>query len=391
MKSNNKKYTIEEVENILKQYNLILLNKTYVNNHTPLKCLYQNKYYVSVQLSNILNNQGVLIFGIKNPYTIENIKIFLSECRPTSELLSLQYTGNTSPLDFKCSLCNQKYSATWANITKNMRNSSFKGCVCSRCRKRYNSNNQILPHSKVILNFQQRGYNLLNSSTYKNNTTKLLCKDSEGYIGYLSYNNMMRGKHFYRWSLKFNPQYFKHNLLKLIENRQDKVKLLEFGYTYNSSDTWIKLQCDCGKIFYVSQCNFVRAKNPQRICGICSRKTSSIERKVIEYLDSLNIKYCTQYSFEGCGSQKKSFLFDFYLMDYKCIIECDGRQHFEVVNFGNQTKSQARYNFMKNQRYDRLKNEYCRKNNITLLRIHHSNFITNNYKNLISQLLLNDS
>ena len=56
--------------------------------------------------------------------------------------------------------------------------------------------------------------------------------------------------------------------------------------------------------------------------------------------------------------------FDFYLEDYNTIIEYDGKQHFEPIKiWGGQEK------FNKQRENDSIKDEYCYKNNIALIRI----------------------
>ena len=69
---------------------------------------------------------------------------------------------------------------------------------------------------------------------------------------------------------------------------------------------------------------------------------------------------------------------DFYLPSYNLVIEFDGIQHFEPVeHFGGEK------NFQITQKRDRDKNEYCKKNNINILRIPYWEF--DNIENIICQ------
>ena len=88
-----------------------------------------------------------------------------------------------------------------------------------------------------------------------------------------------------------------------------------------------------------------------------------IIRKVV-YLDKMKIKYIRQYRLENCKN-KKALLFDFYLPDFNLCIEYDGEQHFKQNIYWNQTIDVFN-NVVKN---DNIKNDYCMKNNINLLRI----------------------
>ena len=56
--------------------------------------------------------------------------------------------------------------------------------------------------------------------------------------------------------------------------------------------------------------------------------------------------------------------FDFYLPDYNLCIEYDGKQHYEPVNlFGGMD------GFIKRQKNDNIKNQYCLLHDIGLVRI----------------------
>ena len=59
--------------------------------------------------------------------------------------------------------------------------------------------------------------------------------------------------------------------------------------------------------------------------------------------------------------------FDFYLPDYNCCIEYDGIQHFEGW-------SNSLLNLRDNKYRDNIKEEYCKNNNIRLIRIPYTDF-----------------
>ena len=51
------------------------------------------------------------------------------------------------------------------------------------------------------------------------------------------------------------------------------------------------------------------------------------------------------------------------------IIEFDGEQHFEPERFNNISIEQAKENFIKVQAHNKYKNQWCKNNNIPLIRI----------------------
>lgn len=106
-------------------------------------------------------------------------------------------------------------------------------------------------------------------------------------------------------------------------------------------------------------------------CPKCN--ASKGELCISSFLELHNIKYETQKRFPDCKDQK-SLPFDFYLCDLNKCIEFDGGQHFQPVEFFGGVDR------LKYQQYhDKLKDEYCQKNGIPLLRIPY-------YKNIEEEL-----
>lgn len=103
-----------------------------------------------------------------------------------------------------------------------------------------------------------------------------------------------------------------------------------------------------------------------RGCPQCNE--SSGERKVRQFLEKNNIEYEYQKPFKNC-KDVNVLPFDFYLSDYNICIEYDGIQHFEPVDFAGKGKEWAEKQFEYTQKHDNIKNEYCKNNNIKLLRI----------------------
>jgi len=98
-------------------------------------------------------------------------------------------------------------------------------------------------------------------------------------------------------------------------------------------------------------------------CNMC--KSSKGEKKIFNSLNIKNIDFITQKKFKKCKSKNGNFLFfDFYIPKLNLIIEYDGRHHYEAIDkWGGQEE-------LCNQiERDKIKNNYCIKNNINLLRI----------------------
>lgn len=118
-------------------------------------------------------------------------------------------------------------------------------------------------------------------------------------------------------------------------------------------------RCDCGNICYVDT-RSLKSGNTSS-CGCLSSKG---EQKISKILKKLNISFITQKTFNGCVNNKtnKKLKFDFYLPSYDCCIEYDGKQHFEECGLCDDSLKDRQYR-------DNIKNEFCKNNDINLLRI----------------------
>ncbi|MDB4204988.1 endonuclease domain-containing protein [Polaribacter sp.] len=101
-------------------------------------------------------------------------------------------------------------------------------------------------------------------------------------------------------------------------------------------------------------------------CPIC--KMSKGERKILFWLRDENINHKYQFrvkKHKGLGH----FIFDFLLTEKNIIIEYDGRQHFMAVEAWGGEEA-----FKKNQKIDKLKDEFARLKGWRMLRIHYKDF-----------------
>lgn len=103
-------------------------------------------------------------------------------------------------------------------------------------------------------------------------------------------------------------------------------------------------------------------------CSLCCEKSKG-EIKIRLFLTSNDIQFEREKRFKDCRD-KYPLPFDFYIPQYNLCIEFDGIQHFNPSSFvyGNTSEKEKLENFEYIQRHDRIKNEYCKKNRITLLR-----------------------
>lgn len=155
--------------------------------------------------------------------------------------------------------------------------------------------------------------------------------------------------------------------LKLVNKKFGNLLVLE-DMNIKQRDSYLhKCKCDCGNIVYIPTNNLTSGHTQS--CGCL--KMSHGEQKIMQLLQQNNIKYITQKTFNNCYFSKPNCLlrFDFYIKDSH-LIEYDGVQHFKYSSSGWNTKE----NFEKTSQRDAFKNQWCKDNNIPLIRIPYTHY-----------------
>jgi hypothetical protein len=121
-----------------------------------------------------------------------------------------------------------------------------------------------------------------------------------------------------------------------------------------------RCKCECGGEAFVSTGNLTSG-----LVQSCGCLISKGEEQVRTLLNESNIYFTTQQSFDSCRyeNSERSPRFDFYVNN-SYLIEYDGQQHFYPVDyFGGDEQ------FIIQQQRDAYKNQWCKDNNIPLIRI----------------------
>ena len=150
-------------------------------------------------------------------------------------------------------------------------------------------------------------------------------------------------------------------------NKSKKVHGDNYGYDkvdYKNSQLPVIITCPIHDDFPQSPNDHLKGKG----CPKCSE--SKGEKSINEVLKKYNINYIPNNRFKDCTGlpNKKGFCYelkyDFFIPDKNMIIEFDGEQHFKPIS-----SMRGESGFDKNQKYDKIKNDYCEKNGIKLIRI----------------------
>lgn len=255
-----------------------------------------------------------------------------------------RYKNNRTRIDIKCKVCRYAFSPVPASL--------YMGHGCPNCAGMVKkTTEQFVAEMKII--------NPLISvdGEYVNNKKKIQLHCLKcGHQWEATPNSVLRGGGCLKCSglMQKTQDQFVSQMAQLYPN------IIVIG-EYKNNKIPVKCHCNiCGNDFWQNPHSFLDAKSG---CTFCSKSNTKGEISVRDWLISHNIVYEKQKSFHNCR-YKQALLFDFYLPDYNTLIEYDGKQHFHPVPyFGGEE------GFKMSKMRDQIKNEYCIKNNIKLIRI----------------------
>ena len=196
---------------------------------------------------------------------------------------------------------------------------------------------------------------------YQNARTKLDIVDDIGYVYQVTFDNLQYFNNNNRELAKFSKsnKYTIDNIKIWMKDNARGYKIL--SSKYNGNRNKLKFECDNNHAFETTWVSFFN--NGSR-CPYC--RSSRGEVKIRYYLEDSNIDFEEEYIFDDCKNIRP-LPFDFAIFDngrLELLIEFDGEQHFRAMsNFGGKEA------FVYLQGNDEIKNSYCKKNNIELLRI----------------------
>jgi hypothetical protein len=127
---------------------------------------------------------------------------------------------------------------------------------------------------------------------------------------------------------------------------------------YINVDTPVEIVCKTHGVFYQTPWRHIKQKNGCKLCN-----GSLMERLTAEWLQENKIKFTTQKCFKNCKNINQ-LRFDFYLPELNICIECQGEQHFKPIDFYGGEKA-----FQQLFKRDKIKKDFCKKENIKLLEI----------------------
>lgn len=377
---------------ILNNINLELVSDIYKNNLLNLDFKDKDGYYYSCSFANLTQNHLPRRFDASNPYTISNIILWYTTNKKMFKLLSNTYKDNTTKLQWQCLKegCKEEFEMNWADIQSGVGCNYCSGhevgisnCLATKNPKlakewHLTKNGKLTPWDVTcgidLIVWWQCGTNpkhtwptsICNRTSDKNKNNCPYCSGR-----YPSEENNL---------LLDNP--------KLCEEwNYGKNDKKPEDYTPHSGKKVWWLCKECGHEWPVSIDSRNKKNGKGSGCPECNE--SHGEKRVKKWSGENNLPYDKQYSFDGLvGLGGNPLLYDvpiFYdeeKTQLRLLIEYDGEGHYSEKPFGKKS-------FQRTQAHDKIKNEYCIKNKILLIRIPYWEF--DNIESILDNILITNN
>lgn len=295
--------------------------------------------------------------------------IFLEEIEP----VFYKSSGYKRRAKFKCPYCGSEFKNTIEQIKSN----KTKSCGCQQgaeaIRRSLDLTGKKFGRLTAI-----KAFSIPRKD--KKPIRKWLCKCDCGNDVLVPTNSLTSGHTKSCGCLKQDVS--KETHIKDITNLRSGLLIAQYRLDKqdDSGNFFWHCSCDCGGSIEVRATDIIT----NRIVS-CGCLVSRGETKIKRILTENNIDYIPQCVFDDCinpqtGAKLK---FDFYLPDYDCCIEYDGKQHF--IESGTWAEKEGLNNI---QKRDGIKDSFCKDNSILLVRIPYTDYELLDYryiKNKIQQ------
>jgi len=270
----------------------------------------------------------------------EILKRFKTSHKNKYDYSLVEYKNINTKIEILCNNCCKTFFQT--------PKCHLRGDGCPECSKNKKLNNSTFIEKSNKKHNNKYDYSLVE---YINNKTKIkiICPE-HGVFEQTPHEHLSgHGCCMCGGSKKLSINNFIERSNKIHDNKYD-YSLVE----YKNNCTKVKICCPVHGIFE-------QIPNVHLLGSGCAKcNESKGEKQISQILNNLNIEYIREHTFKDC-KYINLLEFDFYLPEFDCCVEFDGKQHFEPV-FGEEELQKTKIR-------DEIKNNYCRINDIYLLRI----------------------
>lgn len=171
----------------------------------------------------------------------------------------------------------------------------------------------------------------------------------------------------------------RRNTKEYFVDKANSVHYNKYDYSltvYKEVRKKVKIICPEHEAFYQSPASHLSGSG----CPDCNRWQSKMEISTEMILCYHKIQYEKQKTLLGCRYSKPLF-FDFYLPDYNTVIECQGEQHYRLVEYWG-----GHSGFLERNIRDMIKKNYCKREGIRLIEIPYWTGTYDEIRSIISEI-----
>ena len=310
----------------------------------------------------------------------EDVKHFINiKSSSGCELMSKEYLLAKELIDIKC-WCGRVFTTSWDSFKNKGKRQ------CNECGWQNTSDSLVLSYNDIANRISNHmGAELVTSEdNYTNTRSRIDVKCSCGSTYNTTYNSFINSNGkcpecaamSIGDSNRKTTEKFTAEVSVLGENKY--VLISDY---FGAHEKVSIMHLDCGRTYEVTPTSFLSGSR----CPQC--RESKGERRIRVFLESLYIKYTYDKSIckNLISSKGMALRYDFHLPGYNLLIEYDGEQHYRPVNFGGCSDSKALLSHNATKFNDNIKNQYCKDNNIPLLRIPYWEF--DNIETILEEFL----
>lgn len=336
----------------------------YVNMHTHIKCICNHcgkEYYAdpqTVMRGAKCKECTSKTTGEKNSHSQEYIKDTLASLHPNIELLDIL---PHKPKEKRRVRCRCKIDGhEWMPLLHHL----LEGHGCPKCA----SSSNAIPKDVFLSKLSEIHPNIVLVGDYVNCSTKTTFRcliDDFVWEAVPTYmiNDKRNGCPICGGTHLLDPEQFLQTAAKIHPN-------IEFLDKYTNSRTRIHCRCKLDGYEWMA----LPSSLIYHYCGCPKCSMTRGENRIDTILQDNNIIYEIQKRFSDCRDEHP-LPFDFYIPSINMCIEFDGEQHFRPVRFhSNMTDEHINDKFQKVRQHDLIKDNYCKDNQIELLRIPYYSF-----------------
>lgn len=239
----------------------------------------------------------------------------------------------------------------------------FKGAGCPKCCGRFKTTEEFIAEARKV-HGDKYDYSTIDYRGIKNKII-VTCPTHGAFE--ISTNNLLQGRGCYYCGMETihakQRKTTEEWIEEVLENNPGNAELFDYSDTeYFNAKTKVKIFCKKHQTYFMQS-----PYSHYSGCGCPICKQSYGERRIQIFLSG-KIEYITQWKHKDC-KDVQNLIFDFYIPKLNTVIEYQGEQHFQSVDFFG-----GEENFEKQKKRDQIKRDFCKENNIKEIEISYLNF-----------------